>query len=489
MTQFHLCVTCIGNNTYRVQTQVPHIPLAEAVVEWNVEDWLIHVAQIRNMAILGDRHNLYSDLVALGKQLYAALFTESIKDSWIAAQNTAQQEQAVLLLQLKIAANSLASVPWELLYAEECFLVNDPRIALTINRVQAASSDDLEQMHWALLIHELQPEDKNRLTLKSVDEEEWNDKFIEIDDSDAAYAEDSAVVANVFGQIAASPPATPEKEHSPGASVQNHTQMTTHQQVEPPQRTSESVFVALFIGTLTMIIVAAGTLLWGYQPRQIGVSLAPLRLERLNHRNWQAVSTQEITAIAIAQFHQGELSTAQYLVEELLNRKALQNADTALNAVPHAKTDTILFLRGRLAWQSLQVEQARRYWEAAVKQNAEIKYYNALGFAYYAQDNLSQANEAWFQALYLANQSPAPQDDSSNSDLLTTYAGIALVLRQSAQNQLPDDQVRLINKAVKLREKVLAEDSANFQPQQLDNHWLWHQKAVADWRSLLLIKD
>jgi len=235
-----------------------------------------------------------------------------------------------------------------------------------------------------------------------------------------------------------------------------------------------------------MATVAIASIWWEYQqPNQIASSLASSAWNRLNKRNWQNASSQEITAIAIAQLHQGELSLAQALVEELLNRNALQYADTALKAVPRsANSDRILFLRGRLAWQSSQIEQARRYWEAALKQKPDIKYYNALGFAYYAQDNWSQANEAWFEALYLANQQPLTQD---NRELLTTYAGLALVLQHFVPNQPPNEQTKLINEAVKLREKILAEDPVNFQPQQLERHWLWHQKAVADWRSLLLL--
>ncbi|WNN88849.1 tetratricopeptide repeat protein [Gloeocapsopsis dulcis] len=498
MTQeFHLCVTCIGHNTYQIQTgQVSDkMLLVEEVVEWDVEDWLIHVEQIiTNVATLRDRYDLYANSIALGKQLYAALFTGKIKDSWNTAQHIAQQENVALLLSLEIATANLVSIPWELLYTKDCFLVSDPQIALRINRVQTPSSNGLAQMNWDSLIHKIQSEDESMLEIESADQE-WEETFID-DDSDPAYAEDSAVVADIFSQLAASPASTPEKEVSTLSA--HKTQMTTQQQVEPPQKILESsVFVALVVGPLMMAIVAIATLLWGHQqPRQIAVSFTPLGLSRLNHRNWQAVSTQELTAIAIARFHQGDFSTAQNLVEELLNRNELHNAKAALDAIPDAKTDTILYLRGRLAWQSSQVEQARHYWEDAVKQKPDsAKYHNALGFAYYAQDNLNQANDAWFQALYLANESPVKPvtsvnySHSDNNELLTTYAGLALVLNQSAQNQPLNKQAKLVNEAVKLRKKVLAEQPANFQPQQLNRNWLWHQKAVADWRSLLLIKD
>lgn len=498
MTQeFHLCVAYIGHNTYKLQIkQVPDkMLLAEEVVEWNVEEWLIHAEQIStNVVPLSDRYDLYT-LIALGKQLFSALFTGKIKDSWNAARNIAQQEQVVLLLSLEIDTANLASVPWELLYAEDRFLISNPQIAIRINRLQAPSSNVIVQMNWDSVIHKIQSEDERRLVIESLAEEEWEETFID-DDSDPAYAEDSSIVADIFSQIAASPPSTPEKEDAAVFSARETQITTTQQQVEsPPQKTSESsVFATLVVGTLMMALVAIATLLWGHQPlRQITASFTPLGLSRLNHRYWHAVSTQEVTAIAITKFKQGDFSTAQNLVEELLNRNDLQNARAALDIVTYAKTDTILYLRGRLAWQSSQMEQARRYWEDAVKQKPQIKYYNALGFAYYAQDDLHQANDAWFEALYLANQSPTPErinsSSSNSSELLTTYAGLALVLHQSAQNQSSGKQAKLVYEAVKLRKKVLAEDSVNFQPQQLERQWLWHQKAVADWRSLLQISD
>jgi tetratricopeptide (TPR) repeat protein len=488
--EFHLCVSCIGHNTYQLQAQISQqkTPLAKEIVEWDVEDWLIHAEQISiNVMTLRDRYDLYT-LPALGKQLYAALFTGKIKDCWNAAQNTAQQKQVILLLSLEVNTAHLANVPWELLYAKDRFLVSDPQIRLRINRLQAPASKSLAQMNWDLLIHEI--EDESRLMTEPLAEEEW--ELID-HDSDPAYAEDSAVVADIFSQLAASL-STPQQEDVLGLSARE-TQITTQQQVQSIQKkTDRSVLTSLVVGTLMMAIVAIATLSWGHQPlRQFLVSFTTLGLSRLNHRNWQAISTQEITAIAIARFQQGDFSTAQSLVELLLNRNELQNARTALAAVPDTKSDTILYLRGRLAWQSSQVEQARRYWEDAIKQKPQTRYYNAIGFAYYAQDNLNQANDAWFQALYLANQSPMQETkinySHNNNQLLTTYAGLALVLHQSAQNQSSNKQAKLINEAIKLRTKVLAEDPVNFRPQQLDRQWLWHQKAVADWRSLLQISD
>ncbi|WP_146087175.1 hypothetical protein [Chroococcidiopsis sp. TS-821] len=464
--EFHLCVTG-SDNSYQVSTEKlpPTVPQAKEVRAWDVAHWLSYTEQIKEAVHLGDRHNLNANLVFLGKQLYTALFTGKVAESWHVAQNLAQQKQAVLSLHLEIAASCLVDLPWEFLHTAERFLITDPQIAVKVSR-SAAATENQEQYDWALLLDDIQRE--------SLAEQQWNETLLEeIDDSDPDYAEDSAVVANILSQLAASPSTTPSNEPSSRLST-------------PPPRGKSDVLTALVIGSFMMATVAIASIWWEYQqPNQIASSLASSAWNRLNKRNWQNASSQEITAIAIAQLHQGELSLAQALVEELLNRNALQYADTALKAVPRsANSDRILFLRGRLAWQSSQIEQARRYWEAALKQKPDIKYYNALGFAYYAQDNWSQANEAWFEALYLANQQPLTQD---NRELLTTYAGLALVLQHFVPNQPPNEQAKLINEAVKLREKVLAEDPVNFQPQQLERHWLWHQKAVADWRSLLLL--
>lgn len=214
------------------------------------------------------------------------------------------------------------------------------------------------------------------------------------------------------------------------------------------------------------------------------------------------VDTAQVTTIAIEQLSQGKIASGQKAVEELLNREALPKAAAALNVVPKSQLDdpTVSFLRGRLAWQSVQkgsgdydLSDARRYWETAHKQQPNSsRYLTALGFAYYAEGNFERANQAWFDALYLMKESQGATGvaaDAAKRDALTIYAGLAMGLRQSAQKQPADKRASLLNKSLQLRQKVMTEDPVDFQPEALSKNWLWSQKAIQDWRSLLAIRN
>ncbi len=212
--------------------------------------------------------------------------------------------------------------------------------------------------------------------------------------------------------------------------------------------------------------------------------------------------TAKVTAIAIEQLSQGNLVAGQKSVEALLDRGALQAADAALAVVPNEKLEdpAVSFLRGRLVWQSIQagnqdydVSDARRYWETANKaQPKSSSYLNALGFAYYAEGEYERANNAWWEAL---NQIETRQGattvatDQVKQEILTTYAGLALGMWKSAQ-QLPAEQrSRLLNESLKLRQKVMTDDPVNFQSDALSKNWLWSEKAIQDWRSLLAVRS
>jgi hypothetical protein len=207
------------------------------------------------------------------------------------------------------------------------------------------------------------------------------------------------------------------------------------------------------------------------------------------------------TNTAIQQLNQGNIATGQKAVEKLLDAGALPKAKAVLNAVtePHSENPAVYFLKGRLAWQSVQagskdfnVYDARRYWEWARKGNPQSSaYLTALGFAYYAEGNYERANNAWFEALQLMQESQAAAQvakNAPNQDTLTIYAGLALGLRQEAQKQPAAKRASLLSKALNMREYVTSNDSVNFQPEALSKNWLWTEKAIQDWRSLLEMK-
>ena len=260
---------------------------------------------------------------------------------------------------------------------------------------------------------------------------------------------------------------------------------------------------------LWMILGATGALaiallgFWAFQSRnpQIGgIQPIPSPTLPLTDRTGDATKadTSKVTAMAIEQLSQGNIAQGQNTVEELLNREALQSADAALAVVPKSRLDdpAVSFLRGRLAWQSIKkgskdydLSDARRYWETARKgQPKSVKYLTALGFAYYAEGNYARANNAWFDALQVIKESQAGATvakDNAKGETLTIYAGFALGLRQEAQKQPADKRASLLSKSLNMRQYVMNNDPVNFNPDALSKNWLWTEKTIQEWRSLL----
>ncbi|BAZ23443.1 heterocyst differentiation protein HetF [Kalymmatonema gypsitolerans NIES-4073] len=249
---------------------------------------------------------------------------------------------------------------------------------------------------------------------------------------------------------------------------------------------------------------------WWSQNQQMSKlpSVVPIHQSQPNSNtpqiNFKTADTQSVSAIATEKLSQGDLQVGLQAVEELLNRNVLSNAESALNAVPQASADnpSIYFFKGRLAWQSIQtgdnkysVDDARRYWESALKaQPDSVLYSNALGFAYYAQGNINRANDSWFKALSLAvreqNRTAASPTAFSPSkpvprDALTAYAGLALGLYKTANTQPAGKREQYLNEAIKLRQMVIKEDPINFEMRELGKNWLWTEKALQDWKGLL----
>jgi hypothetical protein len=208
--------------------------------------------------------------------------------------------------------------------------------------------------------------------------------------------------------------------------------------------------------------------------------------------------TATVTNLAIEQFNQKNIIEGKKAVAALLDRGALSQAQAALEAVPKAQIDNpdISFLRGRLAWQSIQsgskdfaVSDARRYWEVAQKEQPQsIEYLTALGFAYYAEGNYERANNAWYEALALMETAPTATPSTAQNQNLSAYAGLALGLWKDAQKQPANKRESLLSKSLKTRQYVMSTDPINFQPQNLSKNWLWTEQAIQDWQALLAVK-
>lgn len=225
-------------------------------------------------------------------------------------------------------------------------------------------------------------------------------------------------------------------------------------------------------------------------------------------------TTGDLTAIALVRLQNNNVDQAADAIEVLLERGALPQAQTVLAEAPSSLQDDpmINFLKGRLAWQFMEVgnpdysaSDARRYWEAAVQGEAENPLYQiALGFAYYAEDRFDTAAQTWLNALSmieeqqtaaLKQQIPNYTPDSEEYALvvpsltddaraLTAYAGLALASAQLAQSQPDPIQTTMLSKAHKLYRTVISNDAEQFQTLELAQNWLWTESAIADWQTL-----
>jgi tetratricopeptide (TPR) repeat protein len=128
-------------------------------------------------------------------------------------------------------------------------------------------------------------------------------------------------------------------------------------------------------------------------------------------------------------------------------------------------------------------------WEAAAREEPTPLHQNALGFAYYAEGQWEKAEQAWLRALQSTGGSSSAQvpvaGTIDNSTALTSYAGLAMASMKLADSVPLEKQSSLKAEALKLRQQVLNADAANFQPEALGKNWMWSEKAIQDWRSLL----
>ncbi len=140
MTQeFVLSVTPVQDDKYLIRTEQERmsagVSVAQEIVTWQVDDWMNQAAALMNDPLVGLLRSSMSSVPAssgdrsdpigggtaslstLGHQLYNALFQGSIRDSWIAAQGIAQNQQDILRLRLGLQDDRIIRLPWEVLHA------------------------------------------------------------------------------------------------------------------------------------------------------------------------------------------------------------------------------------------------------------------------------------------------------------------------------------------------------------------------------------
>jgi tetratricopeptide (TPR) repeat protein len=145
LQEFQLSITTLGDDRYLIRTEdmVDGVPVAEAQVQWPVDEWLKRSQPAMDDPILGllqgrsaGAASNGSDLIALGKDLYAALFQdESIRESWHCAQGIAQHSEHFLRLRLGFKDSRLQRLPWEVLHHKGRPLAT--RTTLTFTRYSA----------------------------------------------------------------------------------------------------------------------------------------------------------------------------------------------------------------------------------------------------------------------------------------------------------------------------------------------------------------
>ena len=381
----------------------------------------------------------------------------------------------------------------------------------------------------------------------------WGDLIAEIEYDDSNYDQDSAIVSDLFRQLD-NRTTTSEGQSMKAELIQGSNELSEMQvseveehlnwgnvptsitptslniqkrQINPPlsrtplvtssnryHKSKSSLLLGLVgAGAITMIVGVA----WWWHQRQsqqhILSNIPPLPGENISSNQYPSINltnsaTGIVTATATTQLSQGNLKDGLSAIHELLNRGAFTAAETALNLIPVQDTQnpSVNFVWGRLAWQSVQtgnnkysIDDARRYWARAVQNQPEsILYNNALGFAYYAENNLNYANDAWFKSLNLAlkpqqnggakiGETKYPQI-SGEPEALTAYAGLALGLYKSAQSQPADKRQQYLQEAIKLRQMVIQNAPADFTMEKLSRNWLWTQQAIADWQRLGQVK-
>ncbi|NEQ43788.1 MAG: CHAT domain-containing protein [Leptolyngbya sp. SIOISBB] len=129
MTQeFHLSITALGSDRYLIRTEdtAAGVPVAQAQVEWPVDEWLQMAQPAMDDPVLGllqgqvDLSDRSSGLQQLGQALYRALFQdEAIRESWLRAQGIAQNRNEILRLRLGFKDSRLQRLPWEVLRHEQ----------------------------------------------------------------------------------------------------------------------------------------------------------------------------------------------------------------------------------------------------------------------------------------------------------------------------------------------------------------------------------
>jgi hypothetical protein len=225
-------------------------------------------------------------------------------------------------------------------------------------------------------------------------------------------------------------------------------------------------------------------------------------------------NTNQLTGIAITTLSRNDLDTGLEAVSILLDRGNLNQAQTALDAIPQNQLETaaVRFMRGRLAWEFVMrqnldysLDDVQRLWEGATQADpGNVQYLAALGTAYYAAGNLEDATTSWCRVVEItaggssggssaegvetfgaiaSATCPVSDTPPPTNEVLQSYAGLALVLAQQAA-QTSSTPIEDLHTAQTLQ-RVVLRTNPDYAPDALGDNWLWTEAMANEWDILL----
>ncbi len=525
--------------------------LTETLVKRGIKSVLAMSERIPDEVALTLTQLFYRNL----SQGYAVdLCVSRMRQGLISAYSSHQLYWALPILYLQPEFDGYLDPELYLPQGTELFNEYDPNSSSvsTLYTSKSPSSSDMVPMRGAALSYGTE----HSSDLDLLGEDMWGDLVDEIEYDDPSYSEDSAIVSDIFRQIDDEKTLTEapmnaeliggskndyeQKQLSPDINYHSEDTLLWDESEYPLPVSSEQSVVTnespsqdfrAYSGQASQVTTASAKAAAKKQKQNqrlalfgvLGISAiafmggidswrtkqnspVPQQIVQQPSSSVESSPTEVLTAQASKQLTQGKIKQGLKAVEELLNRGALSNAETALENVETEQINNpyVNFVKGRLAWQFIQkgdtkysIDDARRYWEVATQNDPNsYSYKNALGFAYYAEGEIDRANDSWLQALDLSSKKNTAQNVSNtnglmsvssvaNKEALTAYAGLALGLYQSSREQPSEKKVKYISEAIKLRRKVMKDDAKSFQASSLAQNWLWTQKAIADWQSLV----
>lgn len=319
-------------------------------------------------------------------------------------------------------------------------------------------------------------------------------------EAEPSRAEDEAFVTEMLQTLMQSPPPPGEIAPSDAGEVTPKPPKSAPLTATPPllefAKRRKWLLSAVGVGVLLL----GALLVWGTRDRtEEPVVVVPRSQPNPNPSDrLENYPTQELTGLAISDFSTGNWQAGALATAELLSqdRNALTEAEAALAVIPTEEIDRppLLFLKGRLAWQKVQIgdraysiDDARRYWKFAADADPNSPLYRvALGFAYYAENNFAAARDAFETAIAQLEDGEVRISELGGFTQTQmrhhAYAGLALSLARLAQNTPNTD--RQIAQAAQLRRVVLDEAPTGFNANALQYDWLWRPEAINDWQDL-----